>query len=212
LITYYLVRHGTTAWVDMHRLHGITDIPLNENGVNQAKEAAKALKGIRADYLFSSPLSRALQTAEIIGRELDLVPVPVEEIKEVNFGWLEGGKTLDDYYFQKPSFKTWLHGNYEYVVRAISGETQKQFIKRVLQGLQKIEDQSQGHNFVLVAHSAVINVMLQHYFGMRYVNSGKFYSVNPASITEMMVSKSGKAELVRLNDSAHLRAWFPQED
>ena len=103
MITCYLIRHGTTTWVDAHRIHGITDVPLNEDGINQAKEVSKALKGIRADFLYASPLSRAFKTAEIIGQELNLVPNPVEDMKEMNFGWMEGKEMRDGVFDVKPS-------------------------------------------------------------------------------------------------------------
>ncbi|HUV15914.1 MAG TPA: histidine phosphatase family protein, partial [Pelolinea sp.] len=77
-----LVRHGTTEWVDKHVLHGITDIPLNENGLRQARETARALKSIKASHMYTSPLSRCLQTAEIIGEQADLKPVMLDGLKE----------------------------------------------------------------------------------------------------------------------------------
>jgi broad specificity phosphatase PhoE len=202
----YLIRHGTTAWVNKNLLHGATDIPLNDNGINQAKETAKALSGIKADFLFSSPLSRAFQTAEIIGRELNLVPVSIEEVREMNFGWMEGKKVMEEFFDRKPSIKAWFYHNRENIARAISGETKKRFARRVLQGWQKIQDQSRDRNFVLVVHAGVINVILRYYFDTRYATYKKFYSIDPASITEVSISKSGKADLVRLNDYAHLKA------
>ena len=56
--TFYLVRHGTTEWVENRILHGITDIPLNESGMKQAQAAGRALAGIDASRLYTSTLSR----------------------------------------------------------------------------------------------------------------------------------------------------------
>ena len=55
--TLLLVRHGTTDWVDNNILHGITDIPLNANGLRQAREVAEALKNVPASHLYSSSLT-----------------------------------------------------------------------------------------------------------------------------------------------------------
>ena len=55
-----LVRHGTTDWVDNNILHGITDIPLNANGLRQAREVAEALKHVPARHLYSSSLKRSM--------------------------------------------------------------------------------------------------------------------------------------------------------
>jgi broad specificity phosphatase PhoE len=96
LTTFYLVRHGTTDWVEKQLLHGITDIPLNEAGLKQAAKTAEAMKGIHAKYLFCSPLTRTIQTAELIGRAVGLTPQPRQGLIEINFGWKEGKKTRDE--------------------------------------------------------------------------------------------------------------------
>ena len=62
----YIVRHGQTDWNLEHRIQGHMDIPLNDNGRRDAKRAKEELKDIEFDVVFSSPLSRALETAQII--------------------------------------------------------------------------------------------------------------------------------------------------
>ena len=62
----YIVRHGQTEYNVVGRYCGRIDVPLNENGINQAYELRDILKNIKFDYVFSSPLKRALKTAEII--------------------------------------------------------------------------------------------------------------------------------------------------
>ena len=65
----YVIRHGETDWNTKHWLQGTTDIPLNRNGIEVAEITSEALKGIPFDVIFSSPLKRAYQTAEIMKRE-----------------------------------------------------------------------------------------------------------------------------------------------
>ena len=62
----YIVRHGETDWNREHRIQGQIDIPLNDQGKLDAKKAKEKLKDINFDIVFSSPLSRALETAKII--------------------------------------------------------------------------------------------------------------------------------------------------
>lgn len=62
----FLVRHGETDWNKDKILMGQADIPLNENGIKQAKNIAEKLSNIEFDVCFTSPLSRAKETAEII--------------------------------------------------------------------------------------------------------------------------------------------------
>ena len=86
----YIIRHGQTELNSRHALQGRSDRPLNNAGMQQAKEAAKMLQnlGIRFDHVYASPLIRAIQTAEII--EPHIAPVIDERLIEMDYGSYEG--------------------------------------------------------------------------------------------------------------------------
>jgi probable phosphoglycerate mutase len=86
----YIVRHGTTDWVDDKKIQGDTDIPLNQKGRMQAEKAARALAPIQFDAVYCSPLSRTRETAEIICKSRVRQPEIIEDLREMNFGWFEG--------------------------------------------------------------------------------------------------------------------------
>lgn len=89
----YVVRHGQTDWNIENRLQGSVDIPLNDTGVNQAQNLAKTFKNIDVDFIFSSPLQRAYNTASIINQYKGL-PIHLDSrLIERGFGDFEG---LDD--------------------------------------------------------------------------------------------------------------------
>ena len=88
-----LVRHGRTAWNRVGRVQGITDIPLDDTGRRQAREAAAELRGtLRGPVaIVASDLSRARETAEIIGAELGLpAPALYPGLRERAYGEAEG--------------------------------------------------------------------------------------------------------------------------
>lgn len=86
-----LLRHGQTDWNVDFRLQGVTDIPLNATGVEQANRAAEAIVASDWDLLLSSPLSRALDTAKIISQRTGLrAPETEELLLERAFGEAEG--------------------------------------------------------------------------------------------------------------------------
>ncbi len=86
----YLMRHGETAWNAENKLQGHSDIPLNEKGIELAKRTGQALKDIPFEAAYSSPLIRAIQTAQIV-MEGKGVPVQTDDrLKEMGFGVLEG--------------------------------------------------------------------------------------------------------------------------
>ena len=88
--SFLCVRHGTTDWNRLGRFQGLTDIPLNDEGISQARAAARRLQAATFDHVVSSPLLRAVKTAEIIA-EACSKPVSIDpDLIECNFGAFEG--------------------------------------------------------------------------------------------------------------------------
>ena len=91
----YVIRHGETAWNKVRRLQGQTDIPLAEEGIRLAKETGIGMKDIPIDLVISSPLQRALQTAECITEGRNIPILTDERIQEISFGDWEGESLID---------------------------------------------------------------------------------------------------------------------
>jgi broad specificity phosphatase PhoE len=212
LTTYYLVRHGTTAWVDQNLLHGITDIPLNDNGLRQAQCTAEAMKDIQAVNLFSSPLSRAMQTAEMIGKAVQLEPSASQDLIEINFGWMEGKVINDDLNAHKPKYVYLFEHHRMNLIRFFSGDSKRNFHKRVQAEWRRILKGTRGQDSIIVAHSGVLDVILTDCFGLPKDSLLPYYSLHPCSITTINVDEQGSPHLVRLNEHAHLKEWYPNDD
>ena len=86
----YLVRHGETDWNQAGLLQGQTDIALNDQGLEQAHDAAERLKKVPFEIAFCSPLIRAKRTAEIIIGDRKITLTTDERLRELNFGPWEG--------------------------------------------------------------------------------------------------------------------------
>ncbi|MEK3786937.1 histidine phosphatase family protein [Paenibacillus sp. FSL K6-1230] len=85
-----LVRHGITDWNYEYRAQGHTDIPLNDEGRRQAELLAKRMENEEWDYIYSSDLSRALETAQMIGRIKNIEVKTDPRLREMNGGLIEG--------------------------------------------------------------------------------------------------------------------------
>lgn len=83
----YIIRHGQTDWNINGRYGGRIDVPLNEYGIEQAKQIREELKNINFDVVFSSPLIRAYTTAQIV---CDIDIIKDDRIIERSNGDLEG--------------------------------------------------------------------------------------------------------------------------
>ena len=94
----YVVRHGETVWNKLHKVQGVADIPLAENGILLAEKTGEALKDVSFDLCITSPLIRARKTAELILEKQSEKVSVIEDarIQEINFGVLEGVVCMND--------------------------------------------------------------------------------------------------------------------
>ncbi|TWT25928.1 histidine phosphatase family protein [Planomicrobium sp. CPCC 101110] len=142
-----LVRHGETDWNAQGRLQGSMDIPLNANGILQAEACSEHLKETSWDFVITSPLQRAKNTAEIINGKLGVPLIVMEEFMERHFGDAEG-MTLHD---RRAIFPDKKYPNQEPL---------ELFKQRLMFGIKKIEQQFPDSRILLVAHGAVIDLIL----------------------------------------------------
>ncbi len=105
---FYALRHGQTEWNLQMRLQGSTDIPLNDTGREQARHAAGILAGHGLTRIITSPLSRALETARIVGERLELEPVVDDRLIERNFGQFEG-MTIDEVHLHRKEMRAFMN-------------------------------------------------------------------------------------------------------
>ncbi len=84
----YIIRHGKTELNKANALQGRSNYPLNEEGIKQAEKAAEMLGGIEFSYVFSSPLKRAVQTAEIVAPHNEITID--DRLIEIDYGQYEG--------------------------------------------------------------------------------------------------------------------------
>src|SRR5689334_11006818 len=124
-----LVRHGTTEWIEAGRLHGISDSPLSARGRREAEAVAQALVGQHFDAFYTSSLGRAQETAGIIGKAIGMQAVPLDSLREINFGWMEGGAGFN--FANDPPLKRALRSNWMTMVLQLSGEPRGKFGARV---------------------------------------------------------------------------------
>lgn len=95
----YIMRHGETAWNAANRILGSTDMPLNEKGREQARQAAEELKDIRFDVIYTSCLSRSMETGLAVGALQDGCPViHMPCLNEHDFGDFEGQDRCSEVY------------------------------------------------------------------------------------------------------------------
>ena len=91
----YIVRHGTTDWNVQCRFQGRIDIELNSNGRMLAGKLGEKLENVHFDCIYSSPLSRAYETANLIRGHRNIQIIKNDLLAEIAFGELEGSLSDD---------------------------------------------------------------------------------------------------------------------
>ncbi len=95
----YIMRHGETAWNAENRILGSTDMPLNARGREQAREAAMKLKDVHFDVIYTSCLSRSMETGlAVAALQKDCPVYHMECLNEHDFGEFEGKDRCSDFY------------------------------------------------------------------------------------------------------------------
>src|SRR5262245_19700928 len=122
--TLVLVRHGESEWNRENRFTGWVDVPLSEKGRAEARQAGEKLRGYRFDKAFTSVLSRAIDTLDIILDVIGQKTIPVEKnqaLNERHYGDLQGlNKAETAQKFGDAQVKLWRRS---YSVRPPNGES-----------------------------------------------------------------------------------------
>jgi probable phosphoglycerate mutase len=150
-----LIRHGETAWNAEQRLQGWTDIPLNPTGQAQAAAVARELAGIGFDAVYSSPLQRALHTAQAIAGSRPIVLEP--RLRERHFGELQG-LTRGEIAAGFPAIQAELNARSP-GYQPPGGESLQDFAARVLAVFKQLRQRHHGgQQLLLVAHGGVLDI------------------------------------------------------
>lgn len=152
-----VVRHGETDWNKKYLIQGRLDVPLNEVGRKQAEELREKIKGLQIDLAFSSPLKRALETANIVlkGRHL---PVALDQrILEESYGKMEGKpRTGEEYLRQRQNFAT----------RYPEGESYFDVAARIYSFFDEIIEKFPDKEVIVFTHGGVSRVINSYFCDM----------------------------------------------
>ena len=157
----YFVRHGETDMNARNMFYGWYDADINEKGISQAEELREAFREIHIDKIYSSDLTRALHTAQIIadGRPVEIVP----DLREMAYGIWENRTWESMTESDRELLKKW---RYDWTNLEIpEGETFMGFYDRVTSGLDKIIKENKGKHVLIVSHNGALSAMHCHLTG-----------------------------------------------
>jgi probable phosphomutase (TIGR03848 family) len=200
MATIILVRHGENDWVKKQRLAGwIPGIHLNENGRQQAEDAAQRLAHLPLKAVYSSPVERCLETADYIAHSHQLPVRQLEAVGEVRYGQWEGEEIK-----KLAQEKAWyIVQHYPSRHHFPDGEALREVQFRAVQALESLSHQHPKETIVVVSHADLIKLVLAHYLGT-HIDLFQRIVISPASISVLALPADGKVHVLRLNDTGIL--------
>ena len=199
-----ILRHGETDWNMEGRFQGQIDIPLNENGKDQAKKASEYLKEIKFNKAYSSSMKRPFETAQIILGNNNLKIKKIDELVEISHGLWEG-KLENEIKDNWPKLLADWHEKPETVTMP-EGESIRDVAKRSINAWERIcDDQEDEDITLLVAHDAVNKALICHILGLDCSNIWMIKQGN-GGITVIDLFKGSNRDNVisSLNITTHL--------
>lgn len=195
-----LVRHGETNSNIKRLIQGKTETPLSSGGKRQALEVARALSGRTLDAIFTSPLSRARETAEEIARFQKKKrggPIVEPLLVERDFGKFEGKPLSDWIGWSKKRGE-------DYLEKSHGGESQRQVEERALSFLRKRIPRYEGKTVCIVSHGNFLKTLVCAVLGIKPTVGRAFFPGN-CKISELSISRGRMPRIVYFNEDVHLR-------
>jgi 2,3-bisphosphoglycerate-dependent phosphoglycerate mutase len=159
--TLYLIRHGENpANITKEFSHRLVDYSLTPKGVLQAQQTGDYFKSLQIDAIYCSPLKRAIETAEIIGRAIGVPPVVMEEFREVNVGALEAlGGSTENWATHDSIVRAWFEGQADLMFP--EGENYHMLLERMRSGVAQILREQEGKRTIIVGHGGIFTFTLK---------------------------------------------------
>ena len=201
MTSFVLIRHGQTGWNKEARFRGRIDIDLDETGMRQAQAVGERFAQSELAAIYSSPLKRAMATAEPIGQRLGLQAMPLEGINDMNFGSWEG-RSIDEVREQnKELFDLWRYSPDKLSIPG--GETLDDVRQRVAATVDDLAAKHENDTVLLVTHRVVCKVLLCHLLGLD--NSHFWQIAQDTTAVNRFQVVGGRSTVTLINDTCHLR-------
>ncbi len=200
---FILIRHGETGWNQRGRFRGRTDIDLDETGVRQAEATGRRLSRyqVQVSAIYSSPLRRALRTAQIIASHTGRTVVPLESLMDIDFGSWQGLTLAEVESRYGEPYRLWVES--PHLLRFPEGEGLGDVSSRVESAISMAATRHDGETVVFVTHRVVSKVMILHLLGL---DNSHFWQIDQGACAINMFDVRDTVPIVTLlNDTCHLR-------
>ena len=183
---FYLIRHGSHGWLEKGIAGWQSGIHLSDRGREEVEKLAALFERSSIDLIYSSPLERTIETAEILGEKWNLHPVHISEsLGEVHYGdWT--GLTFEEI----RSSKQWTNYNkFRSGASVPNGEFAIDVQHRIVSELLRLRDAYPDKKIAIVSHGDPLRLAILHFLGMSLDLIWRI-EVDPASVSLIEVEKN----------------------
>jgi probable phosphoglycerate mutase len=186
MTTFFLIRHASCDGLGQTLWGRTPGIRLNEQGRLQAQRLAKRFEGMKFDKIYSSPLERALETAEPIARAMKLEVRKSDALNEIDFGeW--SGKTFE----QLDSDERWRHFNSCRSTASVpGGESFLEVQNRVVKEIDRLAHEHRDARVAIVSHADPIKAVIG-YFAATPIDLIQRFEISPCSVSVITLDEEG---------------------
>ena len=199
MTTVYLIRHGQTAWNREEVFRGRADIPLNETGRKEALLTGQYLRGVKVGLVYSSPLSRAVETAEAIARHQGKEVQILDGLIDIDFGRWQGVSHEGVRERYGELYRQWK--DTPHLVRFPGGESLEEVRERALREIHEAVQTHAVETLVMVSHRVVNKIVI---CGLLGLDNSHFWEIGQDTGCINVLEFGEGFILRRLNDTSHL--------
>ncbi len=196
-----LVRHGITEFNSARRFAGYSDVEMSADGYRQVEKLRHRLANEKIDAIYSSDLGRALATAEGIVSERQVDIVACSELREMNYGSIEG-LTFQEIGRLYPDLAE-LIAKFSLELEFPGGESFIGFIERTSKFLDRLEKHAPSETVLITSHSGPLRVLVCRFLGID-LEHWRQIRLDNASLSIVETHPRG-AIINLLNDTSHMR-------
>ncbi|MFZ3171430.1 MAG: alpha-ribazole phosphatase [Carboxydocellales bacterium] len=201
-----LIRHGETIWNNEMRYQGHSDIPLSDEGREQAKKLSARLAGEEIDHFYASDLSRAYETAEIIAAPHHKTVQKMELLRETMFGAWEGLKFTEIQERFPEVWAKWRDDPRSTVLP--EGESLDSVYERVNSAINQIRERHPKETVVVVGHGGIIRLIL---YAALDLDIKYIWRIRQDNTALNIIDYYGERAILSLvNDISHLALGIPK--
>ncbi len=197
----YLVRHGATPLTTEDRFSGAANVFLSEEGRAQAERLSQRLSDDNISAIYTSPLDRTVETADIIARPHGLTPVQRDGLREISHGQGEGmtRKYVEENFSEE--YMSWESDPFTFAPK--DGESGISVLARALPVIREIVVTHENKNILVVSHKATIRLILSSLLGFDERGYRDRLDQAPACLNILDFKDSVHARLMLFNDVSH---------